>query len=379
MPQELIAFFQNAQPGDFILPGVAVLLWFLLMMYTLLFHFRLALYKIPLPSGSGQVPVSVIMIERNEEANLVKNLPGWLSMGYPDYEVLVVDDFSEDNSLSTLGLMKQQYRRLKFTGLSQETRFSQKLSRNLAMKAATHDRVVFVNPTMEMPVHHWLPAIGAAFDKGKQMVVGYTATKPAKGFYHTMFRIESFFQQAESMAFCLNGLPFVAGEENIAFEKKAYFDLSGFAGKMREHYLNMEIIVNAIIRRRGNSVLPAANLALRREITAGKHEFSELLYRSFTLKRSLGFGKSLALFFFDALKMLLLPVFILCLAIYPVLWMALLVLLFLLGTMMMVSIKLLQKRLGEPKIFLSSLVYGILAPWYRMVAKWGFNYKRKNR
>lgn len=65
-------------------------------------YFWLSVYKIP-PSGGESLPISVIMVERNEEEFLRKNLPGWLSLGYPAYELLVVDDFSQDDSLITLG------------------------------------------------------------------------------------------------------------------------------------------------------------------------------------------------------------------------------------------------------------------------------------
>lgn len=378
MPQELIAFFMNTQPGELIFPAMVAGVWLLVVLYTLLFRLRLALLKPPGPRESA-FSFSVIMVERNEEQNLVQNLPGWLSLGYPHYEVVVVDDFSEDNSISRLGVMKQQYPRLKMTGLNQETRFSQKLSRNLALKAAAHEKVVLAHPSMEMPHHQWLPSLSSAFEKGKKIVVGYTATLPARGWHHRLFRTESFLQQIESMAYCLNGLPWVANEENIAFNREAYFDHNGFAGRMREEYLNLEIIFNSVIRRKETAVLPWANQVLRREITAGKQEFKELMYKSFVLKKELGFWKRLVRSFFTFLKMLLLPLFILCVLFYPVLWLLLLVLLVILFILTALSIKLIQKRLNEPGIFISSLIYGFIAPWYRMVVRWGFDFRRKNR
>ncbi|HNZ68462.1 MAG: glycosyltransferase [Bacteroidota bacterium] len=378
MPQELLFFFQNATWTDFLLPGLAALTWLLLLLYSLFNYFRLSVYKIP-PSGGESLPISVIMVERNEEEFLRKNLPGWLSLGYPAYELLVVDDFSQDDSLITLGGLKLRYPWLKMTGLNQETRYSQKLSRNLALKAITSDQAVFVNPSMEMPDHHWLPAISSSFGRGRQMTVGYTAILPSPGFYHRLYRVESFFQQTESMAWCLNGLPFVANEENIAFKKQGYFDINGFAGYMREEYLNMEIIFNRIIRRRKTSVLPASNLVLRKEFHAGKREWRELLHRSFRLKSTLGFFKRSVLAFFGMLKMALLPLFILCVVLYPVLWIPLLALLTLLGIIMVISILRLQKRLNEPKIFIPSLIYGIIAPYIKVVVRWGFNYRMRNR
>jgi glycosyltransferase involved in cell wall biosynthesis len=376
MPHELITFFQNAGTGDLIFIGSIVLLWLLLLLYELLFHLRLAFYKLPSPEDKN-IPISIVIVERNEEENLKKNLAGWLSLDYPTYEVLVVDDFSEDNSLTTIGLLKLQYPRLKLTGLSQETRYSQKLSRNLALKAASFSEVVFVSPSMQMPEGHWLTGIAGAFANGKNVVVGYTGLVPSKGFFHILYRIESFFQQTESMAFCLNGLPYVVNEENVAFRKQAYFDINGFAGKISEEYLNLELVLNDIIKRKENAILPAGNLTLRKEVEAGKTEFNELLNKSYLLNNTLSFSKKLVILVINIMKILWIPAVIVCLAVYPVLWMILLITLIILALFYIIRIKRLQNRLKEPKIFLSSFIYGIISPYLKLVSRWVFTQRRK--
>ena len=53
----------------------------------------------PPPPGGGAWPsVSIIVPARNEERNLPRLLPSLLSQKYPDYEVIVVDDNSEDDT-----------------------------------------------------------------------------------------------------------------------------------------------------------------------------------------------------------------------------------------------------------------------------------------
>lgn len=376
MPHELVTFFQNAGTGDLIFIGSVILLWLLLLLYELLFHLRLAFYKMS-SAESKNIPLSIIIVERNEEENLKKNLTGWLSIDYPTYEVLVVDDFSEDNSLTTIGLLRLQHPRLKLTGLSQETRYSQKLSRNLAMKAASFNEVVFVNPSMQMPENHWLTGIAGAFADGKKVVVGYTGLVPSTGFFNKLYRIESFFQQTESMAFCLNGIPYVVNEENVAFRKQAYFDMNGFAGKISEDYLNLELILNDIIKRKENAVLPAGNLTLRKEAEAGITEYNELLNKSYRLYSTLSFVKKLIIRLVNFMKLIWIPMVIVCLAVYPVLWMILMVILFILLLFYIISLKRLQSRLKEPKIFLSSFIYGIISPYLKLVSRWVFTQRQK--
>ena len=377
MPHELMTFFQTASPLDLIILGSLLAVWVVVLFHTLLFYFRLALYRLPSTPQAG-TPISVIMVERNEEENLSKNLPGWASLAYPSYEILVVDDFSGDNSLSVVGLLKLNFPRIRLTGLNQETRYSQKLSRNLALKGAAFDEVVFVHPSMEMPPHQWLQGIASGFASGKKIVVGYVSTIPGKGFYHRMFRIESFFQQAESMGYCLNGLPFVVNEENVAFKKQAYFDISGFAGKIREEYLNLEMVFNDVIRRKENGILPFATFSLHREMKIRKTEFNDLLFKSFKIIGYLSFGKKLLLRFFDFIKIIYLPFFIVCFLIYPVWWPVFLSMLVIRFLFLAVSIKRIQNHLKEPKIFLPSLIYGVVSPYYKLGSRWRYNYRQKN-
>ncbi len=378
MPQELIVFFQTAQSTDFIFPGIVVCIWLVYIFLILLFYFRLAFYRVS-ASGAASLPVTIIMVERNEEENLRNNLPGWLSAGYPEYEVLVVDDFSEDNSLTSVGVLRLRYPRLKLTGLNQETRYSQKLSRNLALKAASYDHAVFIHPCMEVPDDHWLPGIATALSGSKEIAVGYTRISPSKGYHHRLYRIESFFQQMESMAFCLNGMPFVANEENIAFRKHLYFDINGFAGKIGEEFLNMELIFNEVIRKKANSIMLAGNLALEKKIKAGKQEYNELLHKYYFLKRTLGFRIRLVSRIFNLLRLLFIPMLIACAVLYPFLWPELLFMLVVFLIIFLIIIKRLQNRLNESGIFITSVLYGLVAPYGRVFTHWRYNYQRKNR
>lgn len=378
MPDELINFFPTLEVGAWVLLGLAAAVYLLRIGYDILFWGRTAFCRVA-PPGAAAVQFTVFMVERNEEANLRQNLPSWLSMSYPHYEVVVVDDFSEDHSLATLGVLRQQYSRLKITGLNQETRFSGKLARNLALKAAAHEVVVLVDPAAGVPDNHWLPLLASSVAAGKKVVAGYWGIAPGKGFFHRLYRAELFFQQTESMAYCLNGLPFVISEENVAFAKQAYFENGGFAGKIREEYAHLELVINSFVRRKQVAVLPVGNAAVRKRLNAGRQEYFDLLHRSFRIKSYLSFGKKLVLFFDQLSYLLLLPVFALVLILYPQLWLVVAILLFLKIILYSLIINKLLNRLTEPKLFLPSLLYGFLAPYGKLVVKWRFYRARQQR
>jgi glycosyltransferase involved in cell wall biosynthesis len=377
MLNELVTFFREIQAFEIVMLSIAGGIWLLLLMYAVFFGLRLA-FRRPAGSGAAVVPISVVVVERNEEENLRNKLPGWLSLGYPAYEVLVVDDFSEDNSLTVVGVMRLQEQKLRLTGLNQETRYSGKLARNLALKAVSHENVVFISPDSNTPDPHWLPGIATALSGEKEIAVGYNRFSGAKGFYHQLFRTESFLQQTESMAFCINGFPFVSGEENITFDRKAYFAINGFAGKIGEEYLNLELIFNQIIRKKNNAVLLAGNLSLERDLVAGKHDFRELYYKSFILNGYLSFKIRAMRWGVNWLRALFLPFLVvsafLCMPVWPLLAGMLLTLVII----RLIYLKRLLNRLNETGIFVISFLYGMAAPYVRIFTYWQFRNKRKN-
>lgn len=378
MPNNIISYLQTLNLVDYCLIGAIVFIWLFRFLFDIIFYGRLAFRKVA-PAGSSSLPITVFIVERNEEDRLRKNLPDWLQMGYPHYEVLVVDDFSEDNSTAALALLKNNFPRLRFTALSQETRYSDKLARNLALKAASHEMVVMIHPAMVPPDNHWLPGISAAVSNGKDVVIGYCNLVPGNEFIHQLYRAESFFQQIESMACSITGMPYVTAEENVTFRKSAYFDIGGLAGKIREDYLNLEIVVNEILRPKKVAVLPVGNLTLRKDLEVDHSMLRDLFSKSFRLMQYLKGGTRFFLGFSRLTSILLLPLLLLMLILYPGLQWVVAGLAIIKSVTFTLIIKRLQKRLHEPKLFVTSLLYAIVAPYYRSAAQWRFNQIRKNR
>lgn len=85
------------------------------------FYFYLAPY---LYKNSDKVtikePVSIIICARNEADNLREFLPAVLEQDYPVYEVILVNDCSEDNSDDVLGNFLIKYPNLKISSITKD-------------------------------------------------------------------------------------------------------------------------------------------------------------------------------------------------------------------------------------------------------------------
>ena len=78
-------------------------LCFFTALYLLRFFFqtyRLAFYKLPTTIGNSKnyPPVSIVVCARDEADNLTNFLPELLAQDYPDFEVIIVNDCSNDHT-----------------------------------------------------------------------------------------------------------------------------------------------------------------------------------------------------------------------------------------------------------------------------------------
>ncbi|MBK6282093.1 MAG: glycosyltransferase [Draconibacterium sp.] len=194
----------------------------------------------------------LIYTVRNEETRLKKNLAPVLSINGADFEVIVVDDFSQDNSFQVLGMLKGRSDRLKVSTLHQETRFSTKMAQNLALKAAKYDWVLAVPISYENAAPEWISGISNALNENATVVLSYCSAQNSGSFINRMYRVESFLSFSKSVGYILNNVPFVYSEENVAFQKKNYFEIGGHAHKISEPYANLELLINFFIRKKNN-------------------------------------------------------------------------------------------------------------------------------
>jgi cellulose synthase/poly-beta-1,6-N-acetylglucosamine synthase-like glycosyltransferase len=88
--------------------AVFVLVWFVQLFYYLRYFRRLAFYR-PINKKGYPGPVSVVICARNEYHNLVRNLPLILKQDYHDFEVVVVDDASDDDTAQLLQQLQNQH------------------------------------------------------------------------------------------------------------------------------------------------------------------------------------------------------------------------------------------------------------------------------
>ncbi|HPF50431.1 MAG TPA: glycosyltransferase [Draconibacterium sp.] len=368
---------------EWILLG-SFLLVYLVRLYHLLFFTGKIVFKgrkEVIANEQAMEPISVLLTVRNEEENLKRILPQLLTINTVKYEAIAVDDYSLDNTYSVLGSFRQRFNHFKISSLNEETRFSAKLAQNIALKAAQNEWVLILPVDALEVSRDWLGGFAVnTTTHNRKVLIAYSGIETAPGWYNLLCRIENFEQQIRSAGFISNGIPFVYFEENVAFRKKEYFDIGGYGQKTKEPYANLELIINQFITKKNSVIIFNQNTCLRRSVKTDKDDFYNLLQRSYRIERYLPHWKRLALQFEAYSQVLFLPFMLLILILFFNLWPVLSILLGLLVFGKIIMIKIIQNRLNEPKIFITSLVYGVFFSYYKLFYRWFYSRNsRKNK
>ncbi len=346
----------------FIVLMVSTSVVFLIQLYYLLgYYLKLARHKDKTPTQQpGQV--TIIIPVRNEEERIREILGKFEVLNFDDFQLLIINEYSEDNTIEILNVLAETNPKLKVTSLSQETRFSGKQAINIGLKGASSPWVVLLTSFSGDINQEWLARLNNLITPETDAVIAYTNAERAKGMRNLLCRIERFYQFMVSGAWTLAGKPFVFNENNVLFKKSLYFDTPGFRHKLNRNFANLELIFNDNFKKGRVKITTDPEMAVREHIEDDRGDHIKLIKKGVQIRQSLSWGKKISLFL-DDLTRILLPVLTAALIIlHPDYWITFLSLPFIYLILLLVIVKILLNRLNERKIFLSSLVYILVKP-----------------
>jgi poly-beta-1,6-N-acetyl-D-glucosamine synthase len=179
-------------------------------------------------------PISVIICAKNEAINLEKFLPKILEQNYPQYEVIVVNDCSHDETDYVLTLLKNKYKHLRSTTIHEDPKFKhgKKLALTVGIKSAKNEHIVLTDADCFPSSSNWLKYMAAKFEDNTQIVLGYGGFQPQKGFLDKLIRYDATVIAQTYLSYAKAGIPYMGVGRNLAYKKELFFNNKGFA----KHY-----------------------------------------------------------------------------------------------------------------------------------------------
>ncbi len=197
--------------------------------YYLFYYLSVYLYK-PSVIKTIKEPVSIIICARNEAENLSNFLPAVLEQDYPDYEVIVVNDCSEDNSHDVLGKYLMQYPHLKISTINKDPKFThnKKFAQFIGIKAAKNDILLFTDADCQPESDKWLEGMTSHFDDKISFVLGYGGYLKEKGLLNRYIRYDSMTIAMQYLGMAIRGIPYMGVGRNLAYRRSVFFTNKGY-------------------------------------------------------------------------------------------------------------------------------------------------------
>jgi len=207
---------------------------FIQLFWVVFFYLRLALHREPATLPINLSPVTVVIAARNEEDNLFLLLPKILNQDYPEFEVIVVNHQSSDDSSHILKAFQRQYPHLKVIELerSKHLRNGKKLPLTIAIKGAKYEHLVFTDADCEPNSNEWLKHMAGKFTEKKQIILGYGPYKKDRGLLNRLVRLDTVMIGANYLSFAKAGAPYMGVGRNLGYTRSLFLSVNGF----KSHY-----------------------------------------------------------------------------------------------------------------------------------------------
>lgn len=189
--------------------------------------------KTTLPKAN--FPISVIICGHNEGDNFQTFLPQILNQNYPNFEILVVNDRSTDNSANILDAFEKQYKQLRVIHLTdfERTKVSKKHALAIGIRAAKNEILLMTDADSAPNSVFWIQSMANKLSDNKSIVLGYVMFHQRETWIHKFIRYDKLNVAIQYLSFGLMGLPYMGAGPNLMYRKSLFIQADGF--KKHEH------------------------------------------------------------------------------------------------------------------------------------------------
>jgi glycosyltransferase involved in cell wall biosynthesis len=237
---------------------VALVVFFCIQFIFNFFFFGLFSFsKQKVSENSFNKPVSVIICAKNEAENLTKNIPYFLNQNYPDFQLVLINDNSSDETLDVIEQFQQQYpNQIKIVDVAENEQFwgSKKYALTLGIKAAKHEYLLFSDADCKPLSNHWITEMTSHFSSKKQIVLGYSPYKKIKkSLLNKIIRYETLLTAIQYFSYAKAGIPYMGVGRNLAYTKSEFFGAKGFSKHMKIASGDDDLFINQVATKKNTS------------------------------------------------------------------------------------------------------------------------------
>ena len=329
-------------------------------------------------------PVSVVVCARDAYEYLQDLVPVLLTQDYPDYEIVIVNDCSEDETEEWLKDIERREPKIKPVQLRQHLNFfnGKKFPLSMGIKSAKNDLIVLTDVNCLPTNSQWLRSVVNSYGNNTEVVIGYSPYMNKKGVFNQIMRFDAVQYAMQYLSAAINKHPYMGIGTNLSYRKELFYRYKGFTSHYTTSVGDDDLFISQVAKGKNTEVLIDAENAI---LATPPHKFGMWAHikssRYSTIPQydvkakasSALFTWSHFLFYASFIALMLLkPAF--ALSIGAVYYIPILVFFFLLryGSQMIIYHGA-TKRLGEkgllPGLIIYDLIFAFLTPILRLMGR----------
>ncbi len=288
---------------------------FIQLIYYWFIFGRLAFYK-KKKLNNNYEPVSVVICAKNEYTNLKNNLPMILEQDYPNFEVLVVNDASDDETYYLLKIMSDTYKHLKIVNIKEDVNFfkGKKFPLTIGIKSAKHDIILLTDADCRPSSMLWITKMVEQFHAGTEIVLGYGKYKTEKGLLNKLIRFDTLFIALQYLSYSLSKMTYMGVGRNLAYRKSLFFAKNGFISHYKIKSGDDDLFINQAANKKNTKIsididchtVSQPKKSFGQWITQKRRHLTTGSYYKFSSKLILGiYSLSLIIFFTTFVSLLI--------------------------------------------------------------------------
>ena len=196
-------------------------------------------------------PVSVIICAKNEATNLQKFLPFIANQDYSEFEIVLVNDNSSDNSLEIMmnfqKAITSDNQSVKVISINKENLKGKKNALRIGIEESKFEHLLLTDADCKPVSKNWIGQMTSCFSPDKSIVLGFgTYRKIENSFLNKIIRFETLFTAIQYFSYALHGMPYMGVGRNLAYKKSDFIMAKGFENHSKVISGDDDLFINEI-------------------------------------------------------------------------------------------------------------------------------------
>ena len=234
---------------------------FIQVIFHILFFGKFAFLK-ETRKTQKKIAVSVIICAKNEAKNLSTFLPSVIAQDYPDFEIVLINDASHDETSEVMENFALKHNNIKVVNVENTETFwgNKKYALTLGIKASKSDFLLFTDADCKPVSKYWIKQMAAHFNNKKTIVLGYGAyAKINNSILNKLIRFETLISAVHYFSFAKMGMPYMGVGRNLAYRKDIFFNVKGFINHMNILSGDDDLFINQVATNKNTAICISKN------------------------------------------------------------------------------------------------------------------------